>query len=278
MRISAIATPLDMPRDAAGLEALLARHPHHCDLWHARALVHRQEGTFALAIEAVTRAITLGYLYHPLIHFESSALWWLAARHAHRLDEAERAIAACDAAIFQDHRNAAALILRQHYALQRGETLLAERHGRTLANLPTADDYAEALPTFAQWDEAITLGRAAPTHPPLLEAYQQHDAAYFQQNHAAMEAAAAALPDHPLPTRHLAEWHFNDAETCESWLQDGLARLKRWHARYHQEAALHHALRAELFEATGEAELARNDWRKCWDLDAENEAAKRQLG
>ena len=275
--VSAIATPLEIPVDATALDALLAHYPHHCDLWHARALLHRQEGKTAEAINAVTHAITLGYLYHPLVHFESSALWWLEARHAQRLGDAGRAIAACDAAIFQDHRNAPALALRREYAVQRGEAALAEKHGRILATLPMMDTYHEALPTFAQWDAAIALNGQPAQQPSLPDAYASHDLAFAKYDFDAMRQAVASLNEHPLPARHLAEWHFAEPKTCEQWLQAGLTRLKAWHGRYHRNAALHHALRAECFEAIGELELARNDWRKCWDLDAENEAAKQKL-
>ena len=279
--LSRIAAPIDIPEDGAALDALLERYPHHCDLWHARGHCYLADGEPAKAIEAYSQAITLGYLYHPLIHFESSTCHWNRAQLHWREGNVAAARAYCDAAIFQDHRNIPALLLRRFLAHQSGDARMVEKDSRALIHLgialppleaaPTLPDYTEALPTFAAWDHAIGLFKKPGIHPPLTVSEALHDEAFATQSSAMMEAAARALPQHPLPARHLSQWAMRAQQwdTARHWADQAITRLKPWHERYHEQAAMHHLHRGLVFTQQGEFSLAANDSRKAKDLHPE---------
>ncbi len=256
--------------DLEVLQALLAQAPWYTDGWHA--LGHRlmNEQRSEEAIDAYGHAVMLAHRYHPLIHFEHSAIWLQLALLRYRQGEIEKAEDAVEQAIFQDHNNEPALLLR-------------DMGREALATLPPYERHVVRMEDRLQ--ELRRLPLPITVHSDATILYTDAEQPTMRTHDEAMEVwmdtgnADAALPmldaligesiEHHLWLLHRGLVRY-DAGNISGALQDierALTARDMSHKRYHRDAAMHYYHRGLAHRAIGEVVLARNDFIRAADID-----------
>lgn len=240
------------------LEQGVGKFPNHCDLWHALGHTHRDRGHTEEAIKAYSKAIELAYRYHAPIHFECSAQFLQRALMHLAMGEEKKGQADLDAAIFQDHDNKAALMIKTE-GWRRGMQLPA---------------YTRNLMTETHWHKET--GRVMSEMHQLQPHQQQHDKAIYFFRHDNMRAAFVIIgellklrPDYAMAWHHRALMHLHINETRQAYddLNKAIETAHHWHEAYHHDAAMHHFHRGLLYAQTDQPEMAVMDFSKALELD-----------
>ncbi len=241
-------------QDEAALRSALTLEKHPVDLWHTIGHAARGAEKLEEALEAYGEAIAFAARYHPLIHFEHSAMLLKRATLYHEAGDEEAAGRDVTAALFQDHTNVAALFLRQH-GYRQGERL---------------PDYTACA--WSRRDAEAQLQRI-PVDAVVLSAYEEAlDAATADWRKGSARQAEAAYrllkkdaPDDPFVLHRLA-WVSEGGEGMEA-ITRAVTLWAEYHRTYHRGGALHYLHRGEVYRRMGEDTLARMDFIRARDMD-----------
>lgn len=240
------------------LETLLEKNPNNCDVWHAIGHARRLQNKLPEALEAYSNAIEVAYRYHSIIHFEHSAACLQRALLLFAMGEDSKAKADIDQAIFQDHNNKPALLIK-------------EQGWRRGMEVP---DYTSNLMTAVACESEIR--RKPHRFEDLLPYQQAHDKAIYYWRHGHLEHAIGLLSEMlKQNTDYAMAWHhralmfleLDDARQALADLDQSVTAGEKWHKEYHHDAALHHFHRGQLQQQTGDADMAMMDFNKALDID-----------
>lgn len=249
------------------LQAYLADRPWHVDAWHLLGHLYWQADNTESAIDAYSEAITITHRFHPLIHFEHSALWlYRALLEAGRgnQDIAEQAL---NNAIFQDHQNATALRI--------------QNRGWQAEPLPEYRSH-----TLRARDYVAEIRRRTPEVEALPDDLRRHDEAIDRWEDGQPDKALRILnrlqskysDDHRLRLhRAMLLYELNECEAALEEIETALPHRHRTHQRYHRNAALHYYHRGLVHQATGLDSVAGIDFTRARDIDTSFDAPSKVL-
>lgn len=241
------------------LSTILEKNPANCDVWHALGHCLKMQDKQDKALEAYSNAIEIAYRYHSIIHFEHSATCLRRALLLFAMGQEDKAKTDVEQAIFQDHNNQAALILRDQ-GWQRGMEL---------------PDYTSNLMTALACEQEVRRD-ASISFDDLLPYQQDHDKAIYYWRHGNNEHAIGLLSD-MLKQRgdYAMGWHhralmfleMGDTRQASADLDQAVEAGEKWHKSYHHDASLHHFHRGQLQHLMGLDEMAMMDYTKSIDID-----------
>lgn len=271
----------------ADIDAALEENPHSCDLWNAKGCAAYTAKDYAEAKGAFDKAILLSNQYHHYIHYECAATLIARARWHLAGEDWQAARQDLDAAVFQDHGSAAALLMRAWLAARAGDEASArqdiaqaQRYNPKAKDLRLPDDwigaprYDRALATDLAWRQSIRL----PGYASIPRGVSAHDkgVALLASNPAEAAHILAGQLSHPRAWRHygMALVASGEREKAKEALDGAAEQHHAWHMAYHRAAATHHLNRAFAHQALGDSLLAWQDAMKAADIDKNWDVAR----